>query len=241
MVLEWEGSGEISILVKDVPHQPEFQVSGTHVMMEIKDEGCGIPSHILDQIFDPYFSSKDTGSGLGLATVYSIINKHGGYLAVESELGKGATFQIFMPAFACEPTEEIKPPVKLNSELKSILVLDDEADVREILSRMLANMGFASISVDDGEKAVLAYKKALATGHPFAAVIVDLTIPGGMGGKETIRRLLQIDPKVKAIVASGYSTDSVMSEYHKFGFLGAIRKPFEQSGLADALIEILGK
>jgi len=236
-----DGHGTIYIAIKDAPHRPEFPCLGTHVMFEIRDEGCGIPAQNLGQIFDPYFSSKDKGSGLGLTTAYSIITKHDGYMTVASEIGKGTTFQVFLPAHDCQSDAEVEQPAKKFSGLQSILILDDEPDVREILSRMLADMGFASVAVAEGKLAVAAYKKALLAGNPFAAVIVDLTIPGGMGGKETMAHLLAMDPRVKAIVVSGYSTESVMADYGRFGFSGAIKKPFDQINLANSITKVLGE
>jgi CheY-like chemotaxis protein len=186
----------------------------------------GIRPEDIDKIFDPYFTTKQKGSGLGLSTVYSIIKRHDGYISVESEIGLGSTFYVYLPASEkeiCKKREEEKDPIYGKGR---ILLMDDEEIVRNVANKMLTNLGYEVEHIEDGVKVVELYKTAKDSGRPFDVVIMDLTIPGGMGGKEVIMKLLEIDPYVKAIVSSGYSIDPVLSEYEKFGFKGFLTKPF---------------
>jgi len=214
---------------------------GRYVRISIRDHGLGIPGEHLPKIFDPYFSTKQRGSGLGLATAYSIVNNHDGYMTVESELSKGTTFYIYLPA------SEKPAPLCREAEPQAhtgdgrILVADDEEVVRKVARQMLSRMGYDVVCVKDGAEAVDTYKKAKAGGSPFDAVIMDLTIPGGMGGKEAMKELRGIDPSVKAIVASGYSNDPVMADYRRHGFSGVVTKPFHLADLGRALDGVRAK
>ncbi len=200
--------------------------SGNYVKITFKDQGVGIPEEHLSKIFDPYFTTKQKGSGLGLATCYSIIKNHDGYISVESNLGEGSKFIILLPASGHSFVEKKEPKMAIGVGHGRILIVDDEADIREITSRILNRLGYESESASEGKDALRIYQEARESGKPFDAVIMDLTIPGGMGGKEATRKLLEYDPKAKIIVASGYSNDPVMSEYQKFGFSGFIVKPY---------------
>ena len=176
-----------------------------------------------------------------MAVVYAVIDKHNGRITVDSELGMGTTFSIYLLA-----TQAIKPKPKdtenmLESGVGKILVMDDEDFIRELASAMLEKLGYMSILVEDGEKAIQSYKEAFESGRAFDAVILDLTIPGGMGGKETLEKLREIDTNVQALVSSGYSNDPVMSNYEKFGFQNAVKKPYRIQELGDALHAVLGK
>lgn len=215
---------------------------GRYVRVSIQDQGVGIPGEYLHKIFDPYFSTKQDGSGLGLAISYSIIKKHNGHIRVESQPGKGTTFHIYLPAlekeiFAVKKVVE----VKLHPGKEKILVMDDRQSVRHMLEDMLIDLGYEVESAGEGSEAVSLYKRARESGKGFDAVILDLTVPGGMGGKETIEELREIDPEVKAIVSSGYSTDPILSDYQCYGFRGAIAKPFEIKALSQVVGEVLGK
>ncbi len=210
---------------------------GEYVKIVIQDKGIGIAPENINKIFDPFFSTKEKGSGLGLASSYSIIKKHGGYIGVASKDGAGTTFTVYLPAAkVISRTEEKKvgPETPLSGEGK-ILIMDDEEPVRGAAKAMLAYLGYETEVAVDGKEAIEMFKDALESGSPYAAVILDLTIPGGMGGKETVKHLKEMYPDVKAIVSSGYSNDPVMADYKKYGFDGIIIKPYRISDLADVL------
>lgn len=209
---------------------------GNYVRISIDDQGCGIPKAYLEKIFDPYFTTKQEGSGLGLATAYSIVEKHKGAITVDSQIGKGTTFTIYLPAS--------KQPVPANSQVSfdeiftgqgRILIMDDEEIVKEVTGEILVEMGYEVDFADEGCEAIQQYKCAKESNNPYAAVIMDLTIPGGMGGEEAIQQLREYDPAVKAIVSSGYSNDPIMSDYQTYGFCGVICKPYTYEELGKAL------
>jgi PAS domain S-box-containing protein len=210
---------------------------GRYIRISVIDQGAGIAEDHLLNIFDPYFSTKQEGSGLGLATTYSIIKKHDGHITVESRLGVGTTFHIYLPA--SEKAVPEKEEVTLIKGRGRILVMDDQAPLRKMLGRMLEMLGYESEAAKDGAEAIRMFKGAKESEKPYDAVILDLTVPGGMGGKETINKLLEIDPEVKAIVSSGYSDDPVLSNFQEYGFKGIIPKPFESRSLGKVLHEVL--
>jgi PAS domain S-box-containing protein len=211
---------------------------GRYVMVCIEDQGIGIlPEHI-SKIFDPYFTTKQTGSGLGLATTYSVIKNHNGYIKVESRIGGGTKFIFYLPA------SEEKVLVKHIEEgilegSGKVLIMDDDINIGNMLNLLLNNLGYGVEVVTDGTAAIKLYKKNMQERQPFDAVILDLTVAGGMGGKETMERLLEIDPGIKAIVSSGYSSDPVMSEYKQYGFCGCIAKPYKIEQLSGMLQSII--
>jgi PAS domain S-box-containing protein len=213
---------------------------GNYVQIDIKDEGIGMSKQQLARLFEPYYTTKQTGSGLGLATAYSIIRNHSGYITAESTQNVGTTFHIYLPA-SSKPT-----PVKKKSAREKpihgkgrILVMDDEEIIREMLNKMLPLAGYDVELASDGVEAIKQYTKARESGQPFDAVILDLTVPGGMGGKETVKKLLEIDPKVKAIVSSGYATDPIMSEYKEYGFSAVVAKPYDVGQMEETLHDVL--
>ena len=210
-----------------------------HIKISIRDEGEGVPAEHLDKIFDPFFTTREKGNGLGLAICYSIISNHGGAVTVESEPGRGSTFHVFLPATDGKDSslEEVSEELILGQG--TILVMDDEDVVSEVTANMLHHLGYEAALARDGLEAINLYKQALDAGRPFDAVILDLTVPGGMGGKETIRKLLKIDPRVKAIVVSGYATDTMMADYRQNGFSGVIPKPYRISELSRTLHNVL--
>jgi len=213
---------------------------GGYVKISIKDHGIGIPKEYLPKIFDPYFTTKHKGSGLGLATAYSVIKKHDGHITAESETGIGTTFHIYLPASKEKVlTKKVKDEKPLTGKGR-ILVMDDEEVVREVAGLMLRTIGYEVEFARDGVEAIELYKRAMESGEPFEAAIIDLTVPGGMGGKEAIKNLLEIDPNVKAIVSSGYSTDPIMSEFEQYGFKGVIAKPYQIEELSRMVSEIIG-
>jgi signal transduction histidine kinase/CheY-like chemotaxis protein len=209
--------------------------SGKYIKITIKDQGVGIPEENLGRIFDPYFTTKEQGRGLGLASVYSIIKSHGGCITVQSLIGSGTAFAIYLPAAASlmpvPSDKEIRPAAGKGK----VLIMDDEEVIRHVAGEMLKYIGYEVELAKDGSEALDIYTKALLAANPFDAVIMDLTIPGGMGGKETIKKLLEIDPNVRAIVSSGYSNDPVLSNFKDYGFVGVIKKPYRFDELIEQL------
>ena len=201
--------------------------AGKFVKIVVRDEGVGIPLEQQRNIFDPYFSTKKMGNGLGLSTAYSIVRKHGGEILVDSRPGEGAAFTVTLPASPWETVDESPVELELVRGEGRILVMDDERQVRNAGRRMLAELGYRVDTAEEGDRAMEMYREALSAGDPYEGVILDLTVPGGLGGVETVRRLNDFDPGVKAIVSSGYSDDPVMAEPEKFGFSGVIVKPYE--------------
>ncbi|MBI4698569.1 MAG: response regulator, partial [Nitrospirae bacterium] len=212
-----------------------------YIKISIKDEGTGIPQKHIAKIFDPYFTTKQTGSGLGLTSTFSIIKNHDGYIDVESQDKNGTTFNIFLPASKGKPLSDDRKPEKIVQGSGKILVMDDEETVRNTVQKMLRHIGYDTEVVRDGDEAVELYKKAKNMALPFDAVIMDLTIRGGMGGRETINKLLEIDPEVKAIVSSGYSNDPLMSEFSQHGFIGVLTKPYSIEELNKILSKIVNR
>jgi PAS domain S-box-containing protein len=206
---------------------------GKYVKISIGDQGIGILGRHLPKIFDPFYTTKEKGSGLGLSTSFAIVKRHDGIIQVESELGVGTTFHVYLPASEGDPeggeTERERP---LRGKGK-ILVVDDDEFVRRSVGKVLKRLGYRVEVAREGAEGVGIYQKAMKGKRPFDAVIMDLTIPGGMGGKEGIRELKRIDPDARVIVSSGYSGDPVMSEFREYGFVAVVRKPYN--------IEVLGK
>lgn len=210
-----------------------FAPGGRFVKISIRDSGIGMPVNIAEKIFDPYFTTKHGGSGLGLAISQSIINKHNGHITVDSTPGVGSTFTIYLPCSTETITlaQESQIENKESSPLK-VLIMDDEAIVRDVAKEMLLQLGHEAVLSADGEEAVQAYKKNLDSGHPFDLVIMDLTIPGGMGGAEAVQKILHLDAKAKVMVSSGYSNDPIMANCREYGFCAAIVKPYQLQQLA---------
>ncbi len=210
-----------------------------YVKLTVKDSGIGIPEKNLQKIFDPYFTTKDKGNGLGLATAYSIIKKHEGLIRVESTVGEGTTFFISIPASDKKPSAGTVDKADLRVGEGRILIMDDDKAVRMVAVGMLTSSGFEAVCSKDGQEAIELYTAAGNSGKPFDVVILDLTVPGGMGGQETIEKLLKIDPDVKAVVSSGYAKDPVLANYKDYGFKGIIPKPFNIKELCKSLLEVM--
>ena len=222
------------------------KLSGKCVRLTIRDEGPGISPKIIDKIFDPYFSTKESGNGLGLAVVHSIIIKHGGHISVDSTPDAGTTFTLFLPAAAGVTAEVAEIPKGSPEEVKQptrksihILLMDDEEIIRNIMAKMLKKRGNTVDTASDGKEALEKYTSAMKSGKTFALTIMDLTIPGGMGGKETIKELIKIDPKAKVIVSSGYSSNPVVANYSDYGFSGHLSKPFKLSELEQEILRVM--
>ncbi len=246
------GKGSIKVYCENVTIRDKDALTlkdGKYVKISIKDLGAGIPEENLPKIFDPYFSTKQMGAekgmGLGLSICHSIVEKHDGLITVESELGVGTTLFIYLPASEKE-IEEPEPVRMVVSERLmtgegKILVMDDEEMIRNTVSHILSRLGYDGEVSKDGAEAIELYKKAKESGEPFDAVILDLTNQFGMGGKEAIRKLLEIDPDIKAIVSTGHSYDPVVTKFREYGFRGALIKPYSIDELSRALHEIISE
>lgn len=234
--------GRIEVSAENVSLEEEGPPSlnpGKYVQISVRDSGSGIPEEHLGKIFDPYFTTKETGKGLGLATAYSIVHKHQGCITAESGKDNGTTLRIFLPATDKEYSTEEETEEQIYEGRGKILVMDDEEQVRNVVGQMLACLGYQTVFAADGDEAIQLYADAAESGGSFDAVILDLTVPGGMGGKETISVLLRIDPQVKAIVSSGYSNDPIMSVYKESGFYGVLEKPYRLNQLSDVLHRVI--
>ena len=214
--------------------------AGAYVKVKVSDSGIGIAEEDLQHIFDPYFTTKSAGHGLGLSTVYSIIRAHGGHITVKSSRKQGTTFTIYLPALPDELPREKQPPPRETPSVKPmrILVLDDDVSVQTTCRRLLTHLGHHVVCCSIAESAVLEFKKGLEKGEPFDLLILDLTIPGGMGGLEALRAIHELDPKARALVSSGYSQDPVMAHFQSYGFVGVLQKPFTLKELRQVLSQL---
>lgn len=236
--------GTVRITMKNIliPETSDLPLEkGKYVRIDIRDSGMGIPDGFLAKIFDPYFTTKKKGSGLGLATSYSIIKRHGGVIMVNSQLGAGTTFSLYLPASEDGSVIEQSPERSLLSGKGRILIMDDEDIVRMVAGHMLKGLGYEAVFAENGEQALEKFSAAVKAGKPFDAVVLDLTIRGGMGGKETVKKLAEIDPSVRAIVSSGYSADDILAHYEDHGFLAVLTKPYQIEELSRVLHEALDK
>ena len=213
---------------------------GDYMRIAITDEGVGMHPSLLEKIFDPYFSTKQEGSGLGMAITLSIITKHQGYIECESTPGLGSTFTLYLPATR-ESVADKSHQFDEHKGSGKIMVMDDEEMIRLLTENMLENCGYSVTHACDGEEALKLYKEAMEKSEPFDIVIMDLTIPGGVGGKETIGKLLELDPGVSAIVSSGYSNDPVMANFKDYGFKNCLTKPYVQASLTEVVSKVMQK
>ena len=242
------GGGIISIALRNEEIAPGANAGlapGRYLRLAIADSGHGIPPETLPRIFDPYFSTKKTGSGLGLATVYSIVKKHQGHIQVESTLGRGATFTLWLPAAdpdAPAPAPSAAPAVAgslLPGKTARVLLMDDEESIRRLGASLLQRMDLDATVVSDGAEAVREFCIARDAGRPFALLILDLTIPGGMGGREAIECIRALDAEVPAIVSSGYSNDPVLADFRRHGFQAMVPKPYDVNQLGQTIRQLL--
>jgi two-component system, cell cycle sensor histidine kinase and response regulator CckA len=214
--------------------------AGPYLRVSIADQGSGIPEEQLTRIFDPYFTTKQTGSGLGLATSYSILRNHGGHLGVSSVLGRGSTFTFLVPA---EPDRAMPSAaaewIEVSARGHRVLVMDDQELVRGMAERMLRTLGFSTQGASNGEEALELYRAARSEGRPYQLAILDLTVVGGMGGKATLAALRSMDPTLKVIISSGYSDDPVLADYREHGVSGVLPKPYRLAELKSVLREVL--
>ncbi len=236
--------GEIQIIAENetINNYPGIPLErGEYLKIRVIDNGTGIPEEFIEKIFDPYFTTKQAGSGLGLASCFSIVTNHDGYITVDSEVGKGTNFTIYLPASEAEITPETEDVEDSISGKGSILVMDDEEPLLEVINEMLSFIGYEVKTVQNGEDAIKEYFKAKENGTPFDVLIMDLTVPGGMGGKETLEKIMEKDPDVSAIVSSGYSNDPVMANFKKYGFKGVVAKPYRVEELNKTLQQIMNE
>src|SRR5205807_8597087 len=210
---------------------------GRYVKVRVADNGGGIDAKSVTKIFDPYFTTKPLATGLGLSISYSVVKKHGGLLHLESTSPDGSTFAFYLPA---TDAESQLPEPTLANEIFSfnhqrVLVMDDEAAIRDLTSELLGTLGYDVTAVPDGAQALKSYEDAMRAGENFQAVILDATVRGGMGGVATIERLRDLDPNVTAIICSGYSDEAALAEFLTYGFCAALPKPFTRHELANVL------
>ena len=231
-------SGHFSIRVENVALNTQSSLPsptlppGNYIKISFEDQGTGIKDQDLPNIFDPYFTTKPGASGLGLATAHSIIQQHQGHISVHSEIGKGTTFTVHLPS--SYSTVNIDPQV-IPKGRGRILVMDDEQSICRMVEDALTQFGYEVTVAQDGQAAIDLFSETLASGGKFDVILLDLTIPGGMGGKEAIQHLRRFDPNVNAIVTSGYSDDPIMSDFQAYGFQGILVKPYKIIDLAKTL------
>jgi PAS domain S-box-containing protein len=214
--------------------------AGRYIKISVSDSGVGIPKEIQSRVFDPFFTTKQKGSGLGLATSYSIVRRHGGAIELESEAGKGSTFHLFMPASSQTHFNTKTVSAHLRKGSGKILVMDDEEVLRRTMCVMLSSLGYSAMTAKDGKDAVRVFKEETDAGRPFNVIILDLTVHGGMGGRETVAELQKIDDTVPVIVSSGYADDPIMANPYDYGFAGSLNKPFTLMELSQLLRFVIG-
>jgi CheY-like chemotaxis protein len=207
------------------------------VQLTVRDEGTGIDDVDLQHIFDPYFTTKREGSGLGLASAFSVGRKHDGAITAESRLGQGTSMHVYLPAAPelPRPRRALDDHVKATPGRGHILVMDDLASIRRLLGRSLSDLGYEVDTVADGQAAIDAYRASQVAGRAYDVVLLDLTVPGAMGGLEAIGKLQRLDPAVRALVMSGYCEDPVMADAVRYGFSGVVQKPFDPAAVAGAI------
>lgn len=242
-VMPPEGVIKIDVTNISAEECRQQKLSPTHagIMIKLQDQGPGIAPNLLPKIFDPYFSTKEGGNGLGLAICHSIITKHNGALRASSTPGQGSTFTIYLPAEKNSPQapQQEEPPTTPAPYRQRVLIMDDEEVVQTITKRMLEHLGYEVSLALDGEEAIALFRQGLEQKSPFDVIIMDLTIPDGMGGKEAIKEIHGLAPQAKVIVASGYSNDPIMANYAQYGFAAALVKPFQLNDLNTLLTRVL--
>jgi len=222
-----------NITLSDNP--PASLSPGDYLKITIQDQGSGIPEEIKEKIFDPFFTTKEQGSGLGLASSYTIIKNHGGHIQISETSSQGTSFTIFLPASTKKPVIKQDSTIATCKGSGQILLLDDEEMILETTSWILEHLGYKVDPVNDGAAALTAYRHSLEQNRPYDLLIFDLTIPGGMGGIETLKKILELNPKARAIVSSGYSNDPAMANFTDYGFIDCIAKPYTVGKLSEVL------
>jgi two-component system cell cycle sensor histidine kinase/response regulator CckA len=238
--------GVIKVRAENVLVSPEHKLGASLigkrlVRLSVEDQGIGIPEENISKVFDPYFTTKPKGSGLGLASCYSILKNHGGFVTVDSEMGKGTTFHVYLPAASTKEASQRQVTDTPIPGKGSVLVMDDEEILRNFVAEVLYYLGYEVQLARHGLEAIELYGRAKEDGRPFDCVLMDLTIPGAMGGKEAIQKLLEIDPNVTAVVSSGYCDDPVMADYERYGFRGVAAKPYDAAQLSEVLRRVIAR
>lgn len=234
--------GEIDITANNVTVGAEDDAplqAGRYVVLQVRDTGVGIAPRHLPRVFEPYYTTKQTGSGLGLASVYSIVRKHGGHVTVHSELGQGTTFRVYLPASDTDLTGREEGTQAHVEGRGRVLFMDDEPAIRNLAATLFRRLGYTLTLAEDGEEAVRRFREAEDAGEPFDLVIVDLTVPGGKGGLQAIKEIHKTRPDAKAIVSSGYSEDAIMADHKRYGFQAALAKPWTSRELSRAVAQTL--
>ncbi len=238
-----EGAGTLAVTLENVHVGPAEGIPippGRYVRLCFTDTGPGIPAEALGKIFDPFYTTRPDGRGLGLSVAFSVVRKHGGLITAKSPPGSGATLTILLPASENAPEETADPrEMEAPGGKGTVLVMDDEAMILELMEAFLNRLGYQAETAREGRAAIDLYRRAKAEGRPFDAVIMDLTVPDGMGGREAMAELIKSDPEVRAIVASGYSNDPVLANYREYGFRACLGKPFRIGELGRALRETI--
>ncbi len=232
-------AGNAPVLQGEIPYVKE----GNYVKVDVSDRGVGIPMEIRNKIFDPFFTTKEKGTGLGLTTAYNVMKSHGGNIFVDSEPGAGTTFHLYLPA-ALAGTRVAAEGTAGGKTIRGkgkVLVMDDEELILDVAGGMLEHLGYEPVFAKDGAEAISMYLQEADAGGRFEAVIMDLNIPGGMGGKEAAERLLKLYPNAKIIVSSGYSNDPVLSKHEEFGFQGVVAKPYHIQEFSRVLHDVILK
>jgi PAS domain S-box-containing protein len=230
--------GQVDITVsshREEANGPHGLRPGDYIMVEVRDTGTGIPPEILPKIFEPYFTTKSNGFGIGLSVVYATIARHNGTIEVTSHVGEGTAFRIYLPVAQGAPSAATGREITMASGGGKVLVMDDEEYILDVMGEMIRALGYEVGTAHDGKEALEEYQRALGSGRKYDLVIMDLTNPRGMGGKEAVSLLLELDPQARAIVSSGYSNDPVMSDFRHYGFIGVLPKPYQLEELSYAI------
>ena len=233
------GTLRVSAANVDIRNNDASMNPGSYVKVSIEDDGIGIPEDAVQNVFDVYFTTKEEGQGLGLAISYSIVSKHDGYITVTSEVGVGTRFDIYLPASTEQPVLVAEREKAVARGTGRVLLMDDDDTIQSTVGRMLEVLGYEVVGVFDGVEAITAYDVSLEAGRPYDVVIMDLTIPGSMGGKEAVSRLRRLHPAARVIVSSGYSNDPIMANYKDYGFDGKVKKPVDVVELAETLRAVI--
>ncbi|MHB8843142.1 MAG: hybrid sensor histidine kinase/response regulator [Nitrospirota bacterium] len=236
------GGGTVTVRCSNVtvpPGKEQILKEGKYVRVSVRDSGCGIPREHLNKIFDPYFTTKEKGIGLGLATSYSIVKQHAGLITVESEPEKGTEFHVYLPAYHGKAVPDVSLKVGGAGGTGRVLVMDDEEIVRTATAEMLQTLGYAVETSPDGVDAVQRYAAARERGIPFDLVIMDATVPGGMGGRDAVKVLLKTDPGARVVLTSGYAGDELLVRHRDHGFKDVIQKPYTVEELGALVRKVI--
>lgn len=215
---------------------------GHYVAISVTDQGGGIPEDDLHRIFDPYYTTKPNHNGLGLTTAHSVVSQHDGCIDVESVVGKGATFYVYLPAAEVrEQKHEWDMEDSTDSPVarRRVLFMDDEDYIRRTAAKLLEHIGYETTTAARGEEVLDLYRESLDESRPFDVVVLDLSVNGGKGARETISELRQLDPEVRAVVTSGYATDPILNDFRRFGFTAALSKPYTVQTIEQAIAKAL--